>query len=258
MAFAVLALFAGTVDPQRHSLLVSLLLMLIALASWLSPKHAYAKNGEGSFGKRILPAFPPWWVTLPSIIVGVAAFRVAGLIYTDFALGFRGVISTFTVALIPIAWAYYFNKARALGEPLSRYEAIVLVPLSITLTLLAVIYFVCRSWWTGALLVVSGLLVGAVGQSLHPQMKSAELANGSVKFPSPSPAEGHSKGVTVEESQGITIVAMKTSLIVGLVAAALSYHHGLKLYLAVPLGLAAWYAFTICSSFLVVYRRAPQ
>jgi hypothetical protein len=118
-----------------------------------------------------------------------------------------------------------------------RFEAVVLVPLATTSTLLAVIYLFQRAWWLGAWFVVLWWLVGRFGASLHPEMNTFRLAKGTISYPN-SPAGGRLKEISPHQANRLAVALFKTSFVSGVTVVLLSYHEGLGLSAAVVLGLA--------------------
>jgi len=140
--------------------------------------------------------------------------------------------------LLALPWISSFALSLWIPDLLTRFEAVVLVPLGITSILLAMIYFSQRVWWLGAWFVFLWLLVGGFGASLHPKMTPSRLAKGTIFYPN-DPEPGSLKEMTPREGSQLAIVMFKTSLASGVSIALLSYHNGFGPFRAGMLGLAA-------------------
>ncbi|MGO8813616.1 MAG: hypothetical protein ACLQVG_02980 [Terriglobia bacterium] len=95
----------------------------------------------------------------------------------------------------------------------NRLEAVVLVPLDTTSTLVAMIYFSERAWWIAAWFVIVWLLLGGLGASLHPEKTPSQLAAGTVSYPT-VPSAGLLK-IGPHQAARVGAVMLKTSFALG-------------------------------------------
>ncbi len=124
------------------------------------------------------------------------------------------------------------------GGRLGRFEQRVMAPLAVLFLVLAVAYFVQKAWLVGGLLVFGWFLIAALGQSLNKRKSFARLAQGR------TPEEkvvSFQMEPTVEETNQIGGACVRTALVVCGAVILLSFHHGLRVYIAIPLGLVAFY-----------------
>ena len=91
-------------------------------------------------------------------------------------------------------------------------------------------------------LTIVWFLLGAVGQSLHKQKSVAQLMQGTLPKPG-DPAERDDELSHTEAYQFARPITL-SSILVGVACAALAFHHGLMIYLALPLGLLGFIVVT--------------
>jgi hypothetical protein len=161
----------------------------------------------------------------------------------------------YTVLLV-LPWVSSSALSLWVSDMVIRLEAVVLMPLATTATLLAIVYFFHRAWWVGAWFVVLWLLVGGFGASLHPQRTIPQLAMGTISYPIGAD-EGFLKPITPRQGAQLGIVMLKTACALGVSVSLLSYHHGLGSFLAVILGLASIVAGPVAAFLYAVVTAAP-
>lgn len=159
------------------------------------------------------------------------------------------------VVILVLPWVSSFALSLWISQMLTRFEAVVLMPLATTATLLAMIYFFQRAWWVGAWFVILWLLVGGFGASLHPEMTIAQLGRGTISYPT-GPTAGFLK-IGPRQSAQLGMAITRISFASGVSVALLSYHHGLGASLAMVLGLASIVAGPVAAFLYAVATAAP-
>jgi hypothetical protein len=122
------------------------------------------------------------------------------------------------------------------GQHLARFDWYVLRPIWGTFIVLGCVYCFQQEWLIGGGLIAMNLLVGLVAAGVHKGKTAAELAAG---YPAKGDAFSGDPGeISQHDSFVVAKSAFKLGWIIALAAVMLSIHHGVRTYLAIPLGLA--------------------
>jgi hypothetical protein len=183
------------------------------------------------------------------VIIGI-------LIYSCLVMGlfFEWNRRNSIVGILPIIWLLCFARAQGTKSIKLRFEAVVLMPLSLTLDALAISHFFQKEWWFGTLLLALGLIVGFIGQSMHPEMSAAELATGSQFQNRTPPGKGRLSSLSPDEGHEIGKFVVRTfPILVGCVSVILR-DNGFTFFWALLLGLIAACIMSLYSAFATAYR----
>ena len=110
------------------------------------------------------------------------------------------------------------------------YERIVIGPLSVLSLIAAVLHLVASKWILSILFVLVWVLLGVIGQSLHPRRSTGELAGFG---PPPGDAEQEPLPSLAQENSASGYLGMLSVP----VAAVLALYHGAPWYWCIPIGL---------------------
>jgi hypothetical protein len=121
------------------------------------------------------------------------------------------------------------------------FEQLILFPLDLCMLAAGVIFLIGRAWLFGAFLLLVSLLLGVVGQGLpHRKRQTArQLYSQNV---------GKRYGdISREDSRGLGIAIVWTTLLVGLVLGAAAHHHSLSWYWVWVIVVGSWCLFPVAS-----------
>jgi hypothetical protein len=183
------------------------------------------------------------------IIIGV-------LIYSCFILGllFEWSHRNSIASILPIIWLLCFARAQGIKPIKIRFEAVVLIPLSLSLDALAITHFFQKEWWSGALLLALGLIVGYIGQAMHPELSAAELAGGSHVQKNTPAGKGKLSALSPDEGHEIGKLVVRTFPVLAGCASVILHDYGFKLFWAFLLGLILAGVVSLYSAFATAYR----
>jgi hypothetical protein len=207
--------------------------------------------GGGEIGSRLIIQALPRGVRLLLSYLGFPPFLWLVMVL-NLSWLHSGRMNT---VLLLLPWASSFALSLWIPQILTRFEAVVLMPLGITSTLLAMTYFFQRAWWVGAWFVVLWLLVGGFGASLHPEMTIGQLAVGTISYPINFDASFLK--ISPRQAAQLGMVTLKISFASGVSVALLAYHNGQGALFAMVLGLASVVAGPVTAFLYAVLTAAP-
>jgi hypothetical protein len=120
------------------------------------------------------------------------------------------------------------------------YDRYVLKPLWVLYIILILRYFIGGAWLIGSILVLIWFLISVIGQALHPNMTTLEMARSTT----PSDDEINNDPNPDELSDIETVLINKANLrvagLIGITAIVISWHYSVKWYFTTLIGCGAW------------------
>lgn len=116
------------------------------------------------------------------------------------------------------------------------FDRYVLKPLWLIYVIISVRYFVKGSYGIGIFMLFLLFIISIIGQALHPQMTSSEMARGTSPKQEEIDSDPEPNEINDFEVVLISRPSIRTSLLIGFTSIVLLIHHGFKWYLSVIMG----------------------